>query len=126
MPSDRDAIGQLEHSFGAVGIRVNSDANAKLACALVVTPVEIEPVGVDVEFDRCPRSCCFLEHAFDVEPIAIAAEQQPSSRMAEDRCVWIAQRTADALGLLLFREIEVRVDGRDDKIERCQDIVGVV
>ncbi len=121
-----DAIGKFEHSIGAVSVRVNGDSDAKLACALVVTPVEIEPIGVDVEFDRRSGACCLLKHPLKVEPIAIAAEQEPSSRMAEDRRVRIAQRTADALSLLMLGKIEVGVDGSNNKVERCQDFVWVV
>ncbi|MFK4522921.1 hypothetical protein ABIF90_000902 [Bradyrhizobium japonicum] len=79
-----------------------------------------------VDFNRYAMFRAGLQDLVDVDLISGTPLQLTAGQMSDDCGMRIADRLENALGLLLFWELEAAMNARDHKIKVFQDMVRIV
>ena len=87
---------------------------------------EVAAVGVAVDLEHRAGAGRGLDHRLDVDPVGLAAADQPAGEVADAVDVRVLDRGQHPLGHLLLGDREGGVDAGDDPVERLDQVVGVV
>src|SRR3954453_16553738 len=109
-----------------MGIGVNAGLAPELDPAPQPPPVEIEPPRVAVDLDCDTVLGAGGQHALDVQVIARATQQLPSSHVTNHSDESVRGCAPETFGLPLPVEAELPVDAADYEIKAAQHVVGIV
>ena len=108
----------------ARGMSVWIDAHqaSKPQCSLVPAPIEIEPPGIGVNFNRNAILSAGREHTLNIEFVSRPPQELSAGHVAEYGGVRIGDRPNDALGLCIAVKFKASMDAGDDKVECIQNL----
>ena len=93
-----------------VRIRIDAEDAAIFERFLMPSPVKVEPPRMRVDLDGDAVLRAGLEYLVDLDLIAGAPLQLASGHMPDDCRMRILDRSQDALGLFLFRQLEAAME----------------
>ena len=109
-----------------MSVWVDHTFNAFLFRQRPPSPVEIKSLRRSVELNPCAGARCRVEHRWNVDPIGLAFQQQPTGRMRQHRDEGIFQRSDHALSHFRFAQIETGMNRRHDVVELRQHFIGKI
>ena len=107
-------------------VRIDAHHAAKIERRLVPAPVKIEAPRIAIDLDRDAMSSAGREHTWDVQIVSGPPQKLPSCHMPENGCAGIHHGANNSLGLRCAIEAKAAVDARNDKIEACEDLIGII
>src|SRR5438034_181631 len=90
LAGDPQADGDVGHAARRMGVRADRAGDAQLARPPHHAPIEVETMRIRVHLHRDAARGGFGEHLLQVDRVRLALQQQPASRMTEDREMGIA------------------------------------
>jgi len=109
-----------------MGVGIDGDFDSLLFGEDAVTPVQIQPVGVGVQFQGLAELGRCVEHLLDVDGVGLTGQEEPPRGMGQDGGERMLQGRDDAARHFLGGQVEPGMDGGDDEIEQRQRVVVII
>src|SRR6476469_8963045 len=86
-------------------------------------PIQVETIAAAIDLDQFSMLRCRLDQLGHVDTIAGSRQEEPPRGMSQNGDIGICEGATYAARLIIFRQIESAMNGRDDEIELCKQVV---
>ena len=122
----QNAVADLFHVRGVMGVGVDHDLHALLLGLAEVDVVQVEAVGIGIQLHRNFVFRGGRQNGVHVECVGVAAQLNAAGGMSEERGIRILDGFQQALGHLCGFLIEDGVHAGDDDIHLREHVVGEI